>query len=348
MNKSLLLLMSGLALAASNTVAAEVASCFPEPALKAGTCRDIVPSGQARTLRMTLPLLAPKSGKWLWSVGRTFDLYIPAKYNPSEAQKAPLVLDFHGFPECPSAQHDISCWARAADDTGLLVAYPRANLVFLGDPFGGWLPSDQDVGFSRDIVAYLRECAAIDPASIYASGYSAGGAMAQRLACDAADLFSGVAAVSYGSVYGAPEQCQHQRPIPVLEVRGFTDENVAYCSDKPLSATAEMSAERWRSVIHAPQLPTRVFGPITGNTSPAKYPCDDQWALKHQRACESYTAGDSEYVQCSVHGLSQGSGASYKPASSLSFHRVYRNEENIEVCKEALKLFAAHRLPPPA
>jgi poly(3-hydroxybutyrate) depolymerase len=54
-----------------------------------------------------------------------------------------------------------------------------------------------DVAFARALVAKLQTQACIDPKRIYAVGYSLGGGMSIKLACDAADLFAAVAPAAF-------------------------------------------------------------------------------------------------------------------------------------------------------
>ena len=48
----------------------------------------------------------------------------------------------------------------------------------------------------RSLLASLRSLVSIDPRRIYASGFSNGAILAQRLACEATDIFAAVAPVS--------------------------------------------------------------------------------------------------------------------------------------------------------
>ena len=47
------------------------------------------------------------------------------------------------------------------------------------------------------MIAKIRETACIDPKRIYAVGYSMGGGMSYKLACDAADIIAAVAPAAF-------------------------------------------------------------------------------------------------------------------------------------------------------
>jgi polyhydroxybutyrate depolymerase len=81
-----------------------------------------------------------------------------------------------------------------------------------------------DVGFTRDLVAALTRDYCIDPARIYASGFSNGAAMVFRLACEASDLIAGFAPVG-GSV---AIDCAPSQPRPMLVINNVSDPIVPY------------------------------------------------------------------------------------------------------------------------
>jgi polyhydroxybutyrate depolymerase len=103
------------------------------------------------------------------------------------------------------------------------VAQPAAGLIA-----NAWdtLEGSDDVAFARAIVADVARRVAIDPMRIYATGFSAGGGMVNRLACDAADLFA--AAASVAGAYFGWSRCDPQRPMPIVGFHGDADFVVPY------------------------------------------------------------------------------------------------------------------------
>lgn len=90
-----------------------------------------------------------------------------------------------------------------------------------------------DIAFTRAVITDIRANYSVDPAKIYATGFSNGAMMAHRLACDLADQIAGVAAVSgaSGEFDGAGTRyytCRPARPIPVLHIHAANDRNYPY------------------------------------------------------------------------------------------------------------------------
>lgn len=130
----------------------------------------------------------------------------------------PLILDFHGLTSTPDRHERVSNMRAKADVEGFVVAQPAANLAA-----NAWdtLEGSADVGFARAIVADVQTRVAIDPDRVFATGFSAGGGMANRLACDAPDLFAAAGTVA-GAHFGWG-RCDPSRPVPVISFHGVAD-----------------------------------------------------------------------------------------------------------------------------
>ena len=80
-----------------------------------------------------------------------------------------------------------------------------------------------DVGFIETLVDVVVDLHNIDEHRIYASGWSNGCAMTQRLAMVSSDLF---AAAGCMSMYLLTDPVDDYSPIPIMEVHGFLDQVV--------------------------------------------------------------------------------------------------------------------------
>jgi hypothetical protein len=99
------------------------------------------------------------------------------------------------------------------------------------------------------VVAAIRDASRIDGHRIYATGLSCGGAMAHRLACEAADLFAAAASFSWP---GPQVPCTPTRAIPILMTHSRLDTGVLY-EGGPIAGTpwlilpsAPSEFEAWR------------------------------------------------------------------------------------------------------
>ncbi len=69
---------------------------------------------------------------------------------------------------------------------------------------------------------------AVDRERIYATGFSSGGFMAQRLGCDLSDRISAIATVGATLTENVHQVCSPQKPMPVLMVHGLEDSGVPW------------------------------------------------------------------------------------------------------------------------
>jgi polyhydroxybutyrate depolymerase len=160
---------------------------------------------------------------------RSYLLYVPKSYNPT--RPTPLIISMHGFAGWPAHQMDVSRWNALADKYGLIVVYPAG----LGLPMywrTGGFPGDEtdlesDVTFISELIDTLETEYNIDPARIYADGFSNGGGMAYVLSCKLAERIAAIGIVS-GTYLFPWEECSPSRPVPVIVFHGTADPVIPY------------------------------------------------------------------------------------------------------------------------
>jgi len=147
---------------------------------------------------------------------REFYLYVPTTYNPANAY--PLAIYFHGYGTGPVLQNGYHQGIYLnmtvdAENAGYLIAFPNGTPS--GEGFLSWdagrcckrynatMMRVDDVIFTRRMLAIIQDNANVDPRRRYAMGWSNGGFMSERLACEAHELFAGIVADASSVVIGA-------------------------------------------------------------------------------------------------------------------------------------------------
>lgn len=182
---------------------------------------------------LALALLAavdPQKLEWtVDGVAREGIVYAPAKESPAPL---PLVFGFHGHGGSAS---------QAAKSFGIHEAWPEAVVVYLqGLPTpgqitdsegrrAGWqkTPGDQgdrDFKFFDAALATMKEKFKIDPARIYCTGHSNGGAFTYLLWANRPDVF---AAIAPSACAGARPQ-KDTKPVPTMHLAGEKDPLVRF------------------------------------------------------------------------------------------------------------------------
>jgi len=153
---------------------------------------------------------------------RTHILYKPDNL-PSNA---PLVLALHGYGSNGTILQWYSGMNEAADTHSFAVAYPH------GTPDRGgtrhWnanlnISSTDDVHYLSELAKDLQVEHQLDPGRTFVFGMSNGGYMSYTLACEAYDVFRGIASVT-GTMSGYDwNNCDPPEPVPVLHIHGVND-----------------------------------------------------------------------------------------------------------------------------
>lgn len=161
-------------------------------------------------------------------IDRTLRVHVPASYDP--ARRTPVVLDFHGYTMSGQAQEALTLFPAKADAEGFVVVHADGTGGLRGWNAGaccGTAASSgtDDVGFVDAMLAELDARLCVDPRRVYATGFSNGGFLSHRLACERTDRIAAIAAVS--GVMGMAS-CAPSRAIPVLQIHGTADTIVPY------------------------------------------------------------------------------------------------------------------------
>jgi poly(3-hydroxybutyrate) depolymerase len=168
---------------------------------------------------------------------RCWQTHVPEDLDPEVA--VPLIIDMHGYASDSTIHRDLSSFDDIANEDGAIVVYPdgvsgkgmewemEENRTWNA----GWccahsaLDDIDDIGFIEKVVNLSIEMHNVDADRIYASGWSNGCAMAQRLAMESSQVFAAVGCMAF---YLITDHVVDYAPIPVMEVHGFLDQVVLY------------------------------------------------------------------------------------------------------------------------
>ena len=163
-------------------------------------------------------------------IQRNYILYIPEIYDGDTA--VPLILNFHGFGSNAAQQMFYGDFRDIADTEGFLLVHPEGT-TFIGNQFWnvgfpGISSTIDDVGFTEALIDELATLYAIDLDRVYATGMSNGGFMSFLLACQLSEKIAAVASVTGSMTQDTFDDCNAQRPTPVLQIHGTEDDVVLY------------------------------------------------------------------------------------------------------------------------
>lgn len=163
-------------------------------------------------------------------LARTYILYVPASYSPT--QPAPLILNLHGYTSDNQQQLLYSNFTPIADTAGFLMVYPNGTLDQSGNRYWNvgfsFTPNNvDDVGFLNALIDTIAAHYNVNPQRVYSTGMSNGGFMSYVMACQSPKI-AAIASVTGSMTTATMQQCQPNRPVPVMQIHGTADPTVPY------------------------------------------------------------------------------------------------------------------------
>jgi polyhydroxybutyrate depolymerase len=181
-------------------------------------------------LLILIPIIsfAQVTGSFVFEgITRYYIVYVPQNYNGST--EIPLVFNLHGLTENMTQQMNYSGMNTVADSEGFIVVYPNG-----AGPYNSWnigvsgSPNINDVGFINALIDTLCSHYNIDTSRIYSCGFSMGGFMSNRLACELSNRIAAIASVSGTMAQSIANSCIPNHHMPVLLIHGTADLIVPY------------------------------------------------------------------------------------------------------------------------
>ncbi|MCA9837821.1 MAG: prolyl oligopeptidase family serine peptidase [Trueperaceae bacterium] len=154
---------------------------------------------------------------------RHYILRVPETISPE--QPLPLVILLHGRGGNGASMERITKFTDLLTTHSFIAVYPDGidgqwNYV-RGIP--GYPESVDDSQFLLHLIDHIAESYPVDRKRLYVTGFSNGGFMTQRLACEVPDVFAAFASVGAAGFGGMPSICEHDTAVSFLFMHGTFD-----------------------------------------------------------------------------------------------------------------------------
>lgn len=179
---------------------------------------------------------------------RDYKVFLPENY--SIEQELPLIIYLHAYDWTPEIAMDYTMMNSVADTASFIIVYPYAISrrwnSGIGDNSVYPTPFVDDVGFVDALIDTVKVHFNINLERVYACGFSNGGFMSYKLACQLSHRIAAIASVAGVISNSTYEDCNPQHTMPVLQIHG-TDDELAPFNGAPgwfsLSETMEFWTE---------------------------------------------------------------------------------------------------------
>jgi polyhydroxybutyrate depolymerase len=148
-----------------------------------------------------------------------------APANQAQGTKAPAIVMLHYDTGTPELQANLSRAGSLAQQGYWVILPPAIGGHWSDDPSQ---TVHDDVGFISAVIESAVKNHPIDATRISMTGFSNGGFMTQRMACERPDLIASAVSVAASMRTSLSEQCNPQRPVPMVYILGTADPLVPY------------------------------------------------------------------------------------------------------------------------
>jgi polyhydroxybutyrate depolymerase len=208
---------------------------------------------------------------------RNYIVYVPSGH--SSLNSAPLLFVLHGFTQNAQAIMNYSNFNDYAEQQGFIVVYPNGIGNAWNVDVGGGSTAN-DVGFISALIDTLNVLYGVDLERVYATGFSNGGFMSYRLACELNTRIAAVASVAGTMSNSAFDACMPGRALPIMHIHGTSDFIVSYNGGFGNKSVNEVISF-WTSNNNCPEEPEIIQLPdlVQEGSTVEQHtfsPCDDE------------------------------------------------------------------------
>lgn len=198
-------------------------------------------------------LLAQVSGTIVHDgLERGYELHVPSTW--SLGQSLPLVFVLHGTTQTGERIMEISNFNALAEANNFIVVYPDG----IGGSWNTGIPlasTADDMGLIEALIARFQVDLGVDTLRIYSCGFSAGGYLSYRLACESSRCFAAVASVAGTMTQDASDACVPQHITPAMQIHGTSDFVVDYNGSAVAGISVDELIAQWNGFNNCPLSP---------------------------------------------------------------------------------------------
>lgn len=186
---------------------------------------------------------------------RTYLVHLPPNY--SKEKPLPLVLAFHGGGGNAQNMVNMSGFSQKADEENFIVVYPNGsgrtdNILLTFNAIGccsyAMQQNVDDVKFISELIDKVSAEYAVDKKRVYATGFSNGGLISNRLAAEIPEKITAIAPVS-GTIFESSPKPKGK--VAVLIIHGMKDTAVSYeGGNSQRSLVSNNQSEPFKSVAY--------------------------------------------------------------------------------------------------
>lgn len=211
---------------------------------------------------------------------RRWIVHLPTNYNPET--QYPLYINMHGFTSNGNQQSSYSRFNLTANEKGAIVVYPDGVAKRWNSGINFGIESNvDDVEFLSILIDRMVLIYNADPIKVYSIGFSAGGFMSYRMACERTNRIAAIGPIGSSITNSTFESCVPARPFPIIAFNGTSDGVTSFAGMAGNFPSVPRVMEFWREKngcdipADTTEVPNTVFGDLCTATKIEQKNCDD-------------------------------------------------------------------------
>jgi polyhydroxybutyrate depolymerase len=203
---------------------------------------------------------------------RSFIYYTPTSWNTN--QNVPLLIVMHGLTQTGAGLMDITQFNLIAEQNNFIVVYPDGENFAWNANMNVTVSTSNDIEFIEALATEFQNNFGTDPLKQYLVGFSNGGFMCHKLACESSMCFAAIASVSGNMSDTTYSNCQPQFQPAIMHIHGTADAIVPYNGGAGTGVSVAQCIEKWRTVLNCDPTPTTINMPnnnVFDLSSPQRY-----------------------------------------------------------------------------
>lgn len=194
-------------------------------------------------------------------VTRTFVYYKPSSW--TTGSHMPLLILLHGLTQTGAGVMDITQFNQIAEQNNFIVVYPDGINYAWNANMNVTVSTADDLGFIEVLAMHFQNQFNTDPLKQYLVGFSNGGFMSHKIACESSMCFAAIAAVSGNMSDTTYNNCTPQFTPSVLHIHGTSDAIVPYNGGSSSGVSVAQTMEKWRTFLSCDPTPNSAAMPNT-------------------------------------------------------------------------------------
>ncbi|MDG1332637.1 MAG: PHB depolymerase family esterase [Crocinitomicaceae bacterium] len=187
-------------------------------------------------------------------ITREFYYYTPSTWNGTD--NLPLLIVLHGLTQTAGGIMTITDFNLIAEANNFIVVYPDGINNAWNANMNVSVSQEDDLGFIEQLATHFQTDFSTNPLRQYLCGFSNGGFMSHKIACESSMCFAGIATVSGGMSDTVYQNCNPSHAPNILHIHGTLDAVVPYGGSITTGVSVDDMLEFWQNHLSCDLAPS--------------------------------------------------------------------------------------------